>query len=369
MKKTFIASSLGAGLVLTSVITPVAHATNGMALSGYCPVAMSLGGAAVAYDNGDYGAINNPATLGLMEEGSRLEAGVNIMHVDAKTWMPGIAPLSSSADWFFMPTISYLIKDGRWTYGLGVFSQGGMGADYGRDSFLSMDPDRSTGGPTGLPDESEVMIGRLIFPVAFEATDRLTLGSSIDAVYGRFTMKQVMPREALMDMLSPGRQTLGVDIADPHTLEGLGLANYAHFDLEKLDNWGYGGQVGLTFRATDALTLGASYQFETNLGDLEADAYIQAGMGNRYQSIPGTAKIEDFQWPATWKFGAAFRATDRLLLVADIKRYKWSDVLDSVRIRFTPDAGGFVNVDMYQQWDGTTRPSIPSEANTPSIPG
>jgi long-chain fatty acid transport protein len=258
-----------------------------------------------------------------------------------------------------MPSVSYVVKNGHWSYGLGVFSQGGMGADYGRSSFLSMDP--NSGIATGLPDESAVMIGRLIFPVAFEATDRLSIGASIDAVYGRFTMKQLMPRQALEDMMTPGRQTLGVATADPVTAEGLGSANYAHFDLDNLDNWGFGGQVGLTFKATEALTFGASYQFETHMGDLEADGYIHAGVGDNYQSIPGRAKIKDFQWPATLKLGAAFRATDRLLLVADIKRYNWSDVLDSIKIRFTPDEGGYVNVDMYQKWDDQTVYSIGGE--------
>lgn len=263
--------------------------------------------------------------------------------------MPGVEPVDSSAEWFVMPNVSYMVKSGRWSYGIGGFSQGGMGADYGRDSFLSVDP--NSGIPTGLPDESEVMIGRLILPVAFEATDRLSLGASVDLVYGRLTMKQAMPRLALEDMLTPGQQTLGVASVDPDTGAGIGSANYAHFDLDKLDNWGLGGQLGLTFKATDTFTLGASYQFETRMGDLEGDGVINAGVGNQFQSMAGSVKIEDFQWPATWKFGAAFRATDKLLLVADIKYYQWSDVMDSLKIRFTPDSGGFVNVDMFQRWD------------------
>ena len=51
---------------------PPASATNGMALSGYGPVAAGLGGASQAYYNGNFGAINNPATLTLMDAGGRL---------------------------------------------------------------------------------------------------------------------------------------------------------------------------------------------------------------------------------------------------------------------------------------------------------
>ncbi len=335
------------------------HATNGMALSGYGPISMSLGGAATAYDNGNFGAINNPATLALMEEGRRVEIGANLMNVAAGARIPGGPEADSSASWFLMPSLSYMVKTEDWAYGVGLFTQGGMGMDYGNNSFLSIDPNSAQ--PTGLPDESEVMVGRLILPVAFNATDRLTLGGSLDVVYASLTMKQLLPQQALIDMLTPGQQTLGVAGVDPQTAEGLANANYAHFDLEKLDNWGFGGQIGLTFRATDALTLGASYQFETSMGDLEGDGRIKAGVGSMYQTISGKARIKDAQWPATIKLGAAWQASQRLLLVADIKRYNWSDVLESLKIRFTPDSGGFVNVDMYQKWKDQTVYSIGAE--------
>jgi len=76
-------------------------------------------------------------------------------------------------------------------------------------------------------------------------------------------------------------------------------------DFQNLDSWGYGGQVGLTFKPSDTLTLGASYQLETRLGELEGDAGMQLGSDLLHTSIPGEARIEDFQWPATLKLGVA----------------------------------------------------------------
>jgi long-chain fatty acid transport protein len=367
MNRPFLYRLAWGCLVVTSLASSAAHATNGMALSGYGPIAMAMGGAAVAYDSGNSGAINNPATLALMPQGARFEVDVNMMHVDAETWMSGVGSASSEAEWFAMPSISYIVKSGRVSYGLGVFSQGGMGANYGKKSFLSADP--VSGEPTGLPDESEVMIGRLILPWALEVNDRLSIGASFDAVYGRMTMKQLVSRQGLFDMVLPGRQTLGVATFDLAAIVGLGPtalrlagANYAHFDLDKLDGWGVGGQVGLVFRASDTLAFGASYQFETHLEDLEADdASIHAGRGSNFVGIPGSAAIEDFQWPATIKVGAAWQATERLLLVADIKHYRWSDVLDSLKIRFEPDTGGTINIEMYQEWDDQTVFSIGGE--------
>ncbi|WP_200383039.1 hypothetical protein [Thiococcus pfennigii] len=77
MNRPFLYRLAWGCLVVTSLASSAAHATNGMALSGYGPIAMAMGGAAVAYDSGNSGAINNPATLALMPQGARFEVDVN----------------------------------------------------------------------------------------------------------------------------------------------------------------------------------------------------------------------------------------------------------------------------------------------------
>ena len=49
------------------------------------------------------------------------------------------------------------------------------------------------------------------------------------------------------------------------------------------------------------------------------------------------------------------------MLVADIKRYYWSDVLDTFKVRYAVDAGGQIDVDMYQNWKDQTVYSIGGE--------
>jgi len=365
MNHTSLARLVRLSLLVGVVAAPPSSATNGMALSGYGPVAASLGGASQAYYNGNFGAVNNPATLSLMDAGGRLEVGANVMHVNAQTWDSGERPVSSTAEWFVMPNISYMAKDGNWSYGIGGFSQGGLGADYGTREFLSRTP--LTRAPTGLRDKSQLMIGRLIVPMAVQVSDRLSLGGSVDLVYGRLTVEQSMPIWAMLDMMLPPLRTLGVarlHRLSPRTFGRMlatGLPSYGHMDFQNLDSWGYGGQVGLTFKASDTLTLGASYQLETRLADLEGDAGMQLGSGILHTSIPGKARIDDFQWPATLKIGVAYRASDQLLLVADVKRYYWSDVLDTFKVRYAVDGGGQIDVDMNQKWKDQTVYSIGGE--------
>ena len=69
MKKKFSVLHQVAFAVLSLLFaSTTVHATNGMNLEGYGPIATGMGGASMAYDNGAAAMMNNPATLGLMPE-------------------------------------------------------------------------------------------------------------------------------------------------------------------------------------------------------------------------------------------------------------------------------------------------------------
>ncbi|HEY6010541.1 MAG TPA: aromatic hydrocarbon degradation protein, partial [Nitrospirota bacterium] len=135
----------GLYLVLVCIATALAStpvfATNGMDLEGYGPIATGMGGASMAYDNGDAALMNNPATLGLMPQGTRLDVALGYLgpHVKATCEAGPCAgqSVSSSSTAFFMPAIGLIQKTGQISYGFGIFSQGGMGTEYSKDSFMA----------------------------------------------------------------------------------------------------------------------------------------------------------------------------------------------------------------------------------------
>src|SRR5512139_4119358 len=103
-QKRTIAAKLFVYVVLCSlVLVRAAHATNGMNMEGYGPIATGLGGASFAYDNGTAAVMNNPATIGLMPEGNRLDVAIGFLGPDITTSMPGGPSAKSSADLFTMP--------------------------------------------------------------------------------------------------------------------------------------------------------------------------------------------------------------------------------------------------------------------------
>lgn len=131
-------------------------------MEGYGPTASAMGGAAMAYGNGSAAMANNPATLGLMAPGSRIDVMVGFVGPDVSA--PGKAG-KSSADAFYMPAFGYVKKQGKLTYGVGIYGQGGMGTEYANG------------------DMAQVGVGRLIVPLAYAVNVRLNLGGSVDVVW------------------------------------------------------------------------------------------------------------------------------------------------------------------------------------------
>jgi len=389
----------GIGLAVWAVLTAPAWATNGMNLEGYGPVAAAMGGASLAYDNGTAATMNNPATLAWSPAGVRLDLALGLLgpRVDAVLVMPGAQRVAESQSRaFFMPAAGIFSKRGRLGFGLGLYAQGGMGTEYEGDSWLG-DPsmDVNTALTEALVNRSEVSVGRAIAPVTFDVTPRLRLGGSVDFVWAGMDLQMALSEGQFQDLANPAAQTIGTaagslvqafgGLYEPFGGTGIERLHHAYFDFSNDSNFtgeamgsGFAGKVGLTYAATPRLSLGAVYQSETALGDLKTDqasmsmgvsidpGVLQGSPTGEYVDmilpLAGEIAVEDFQWPATYGIGAAFRPTDRLVLVADVKRIAWSQVMEDFEMTFTADAvpengpfGGLaMDATLFQEWDDQT---------------
>ena len=380
-----------------------AFATNGMNLEGYGPIATGMGGASMAYDNGTAAMMNNPATLGLGDEGNRLDIAFGVLGPKISVSRTSMPDADSDSTSFKMPALGWTNKNGKLTYGAGMFAQGGMGTEYSTSTWMS-------GGGTS-DNYSEVGVGRLVFPVAYQMNQNLTLGGSVDYVWAGMDLRMMMAGSTMMDMmpttLNPGAtnymgtmdgslvNTMGNAIAGG-MMNAANPLNSGYFDFADSDPMrgeargaGFAGKIGLTFKASDKLTIGATYHSKTSMGDLETTGasvsfnanmddnvlngtYTTAGMAGTYTAatigMTGDIAVVDFQWPSTMGIGIAFQATDSLKLVADVKTIAWSGVMDTFKVKFTPDStqgnplaqafvtmgGELMNVSMNQKWEDQT---------------
>jgi len=342
-------------IVVAALILPptVAHATNGMDLEGYGPIAAAMGGASLAYDNGTAAMMNNPATLGLMED-SRLDLAFGVLSPHVSSTRPGSTKAKSSADAFFMPAFGWVAKRGAFSYGFGVFSQGGMGTHYTADSFIAQG--------SGQPASVKLGVGRALIPLVYEINSDLSLGVSADLVWAGMDLGMPLSGAQFGDMVAElgGPQTFGkAGGAMADTLVGaftggmLAKLNYARFDFTNNNAFtnnamgaGYAGKVGVVYRPTPRLAFGATYHSKTRLADLKTrdanmsmEVVLGAGMGGGTAVVPlsGKLSVVDFQWPQTAGVGTAFQATENLLLAADYKWINWAAVMKDFHMVFTAD--------------------------------
>ncbi|NTV96403.1 MAG: aromatic hydrocarbon degradation protein [Thiobacillus sp.] len=315
--------------VALACIVPSAHATNGMNLEGYGPLGMSMGGASMAYDSGMAAMMNNPATLALTVPGQQL--AVALHHLGPDVAVSGVA--ESGGDSYFMPAIGWGRKDGRLTYGVGMFAQGGMGTEYGRGTMFSMG--------TGQDVRSELGVGRLIFPVAYEVTPDLAVGASLDFVWAMLDVGMVATDQQVAAMgggnIGQGN-TAYIGFSDDNDFTG------------KAKGSGWAGKLGFTYKFSPVLTVGAAYHSKTSLSDMKTSAdgasmTLFSG-STPFYSETGKLSVVDFQWPETYAVGLAWQATPKLMLAFDVRRLNWSDAMQQFRMSFN---GRILT--MPQEWD------------------
>lgn len=346
MRKTQIALAIAALGMVSS-----AHATNGMNLEGYGPIAAAMGGASMAYDNGNAAVMNNPATLGLMGQGSRLDVALGMLGPDVKMSAGGGPVAKSGGDAYFMPAIGWSKKNGQLTYGVAMFAQGGMGTEWDSPTFTT------NYSPDGGPMRSELGVGRLIAPVAYEVNPNLVIGGSLDFVWAMMDLRMALPAAQLAPMVTNFGSL-------PLAVQGLlGAASWGRLEFSdgsdytgKAKATGFAGKLGFTYRANSNVTIGGTYHSKTSLGDMETGSSGASFTTDISPTTPGKITVVDFQWPETYGLGIAVQATPSLMLALDVKHIGWSDVMKDFKMTFSSPALGPVpiNMAMPQNWDDQT---------------
>lgn len=378
-------------IALVSLAPISAFATNGMNLEGYGPIALGLGGAALAYDNGTAAVVNNPATLGLMATSQQLDLALGLLGPDVSSTDTGSGMnADSSADGFYMPAVGWATRAGRWTSGVALFGQGGMGTEFSSASFMA-----NPGGMSPSPElinRSEVSVGRAMAPLVYAVNSKLQIGGSVDFVWAGMDLRMAMSESQFQDLANPASQQSGNAsgsmvnsfgaMYEPFGGSGINKLYHAYFDFSnnndfsgKARGYGLGAKLGMTYEMNPQLTIGATYHAKTWLNDLKSnearlsmavngDTGTLAGGpasgsdADMIINLTGDITVKNFEWPAMTGIGAAFHPSSEWLLVADYKRIFWSEVMANFNMVFNAadvaSNGGFagktLDATLYQNW-------------------
>jgi long-chain fatty acid transport protein len=345
-----------------------AQATNGMNMDSWGAKSGGMGGAAFAYDAGNSAVMNNPATLGLRQhERAEVGLGLTVLLPAVASSHPQAGARDSAGDAYYMPTLSWIRRQGDWTYGAAMLAQGGMGTEYGRGSSLFAGGMSMLGTPapmSGQEIRSEVGVGRIMFPLAYRASDALTLAAQLDFVWATMDLKMDIDGATFGKLAAA---TPGVGRASGSLMAlpaGVTNVHYARFDFSDDNAFsgeakgnGWAGKLGIHYKLSDTFAVGATWHSKTHISDLETKhASMQMGVVGIPSPVTmaGKLKVLDFQWPETYGFGFAWQSTSRLMLVGDVKRIRWSDSMKNFSLKFEADGGGEMTAVMEQNWKDHT---------------
>jgi long-chain fatty acid transport protein len=397
---------IAAMLTVAGLAAP-AFATNGMNMEGYGPISTGMGGASMAFDNGTAAMINNAATIGLMKSGtSRLDLAIGGLHPDVTAKDTGAfgsgRSASSGGDAYYMPAIGYARKDGNLAWGIGMMSQGGMGTEWGAGSWVTNNP---AWGNTNRTARTELGVGRVMIPLAYDVAPNFRIGGSLDYVWAGLDAKMVLDLGTFFAMAGNGtgfgapadnanKNLVGYATGATFGAGGLGgtmigwafpggATNY-YLDMDRgtdkfsqqLTGNAVMANIGFQWAATDKLGIGATYRPEVDFGDLTGSATMSGinPLGVSVGSVKGNMRIVGFKWPETIGVGVSYQATPNLLLAADYKNIGWKSVMQQFHMKFT--AGGQVaEFGLNQNWKdqnvfalGLAYNPIPEANMTPYFP-
>lgn len=300
--------ALGATLLAGALLLSPAWATNGFNLIGFGAESTLMAGADVAVAR-DTSALNtNPA--GLAQIDGRLADGFgSVLRTFDLVHHDGFGNDKHASNRYTLlggGGYARALGDSGCTAGVGMFAQGGAGGVF-RDVHTAF----------GTTDElsSLFAIAKLVPGIGCRINEQLSVGASVSLVYAAIDQKLF-----------------------PDT--SVAAAPFAGYQLKGADALEAGFRLGVQYRVSEALTLGASYTSRTELpltgGSLVAD-YSDMGLGRvRYAD----ASVTGFALPREIALGAAIRPADKWLLSFELNWINWSDAVNTVTVRATgPDNG------------------------------
>ena len=273
-----VATALGFAL-------PAAYATNGDQMLGVTATQWGMAGAIVAAPQDAGTVLTNPAGLGFLEmEEVRFDMGFGFLNPPRKA-----NGVDSDSDLYLIPSgaVSFRTSD-KLTLGMGMAGLSGMGVDF--DDIMA-----------AAPGSQNVVTTKQFYKIApgfaYRVNDQLSLGAALNIDY----------------------QSLAIDNASMH--------------LPQNQGYGFGASLGLVYKLSDKVQIGAAYVSQQNM-----DEFVWNTTAGRYSMTMDA--------PAQTSLGVAFRPDPSWLIEADVKHIAFSQVLDEVD--FDTPAGASV---MNFGWD------------------
>ncbi len=280
---------LVSALVGGSLLSPLAHATNGYLPIGYGVKNEAMGGASIALPLDSIAAANNPA--GMVMVGNHIDFALTLFRPDRSAEITGSPAPGADGTYsgngrsnFFVPDFGYnKMISADTSLGVSVYANGGMNTQYNTNPFA-----------------------------AYGASGNLGINLEQLTVAPTWAMK-LNPTNAVGVSLNLAYQMFSATGINGPNLSGISSNASAMSDTGTDTSTGYGVRIGWTGEVTSAVTLGATYQSKTKMGKFSKYSGLFAEQGG-------------FDIPENYGVGIAVKATPATTVAFDVERIDYAGV-------------------------------------------
>jgi long-chain fatty acid transport protein len=407
-------------LLLIGLIAIVGlKAQNGTRLIGFDAQSMGRAGTSIGVFDSPELMITNPAGLSFLEKSS---LNIDFSMMSPKThFKNALNDVDGASNLFPLPSIGYvkksLNKDSKWTWGIGMFTQGGMGADFSlknelyRDQTYVLNTTAQTYSPVkGAYSEqayhSKFAVMQAGPSFAYKLSSKFSVGVSVYLVYS--TMEFQMPfgmNPSIMQGVPTGMTgvTFGQLFSMSPAQGGFGYSEViASAKMSNLSTISWGGKIGFAYKASDKLSFGLNFALPTKLNYKSGKATMD--MSKQFEDAMGRGIMGLYQNPAmkgvplntalgyvsgnfsqmgidltkgvaadygldvsmklpmSVGFGMSYQTTPRLKLALDAEWLNWADAFDKMAMKMSGGTNvninkmigsSALNIDFPLKWNNT----------------
>ncbi len=317
----------------------------------------------------------NPAGIAFVEN-SMIDANLSLL-IPSLHFTNGLNDKDGDDNLYPLPSVAYVNRPstGAWSWGVGVFTTGGMGADYTLQHPL-----------LGSQEYHSMLAVFQAGPsLSWEFAPGIALGASAHAVYSQMEMK--MPYSLSPDIMAGVANpmtgmTFGQMFSAPPTQGGFGYEEVtAAADMKELAGISFQGKIGLAFNLGSGMSLGIAYSspvpmtYRNGTAAMDMTGQFQDAMGRAVQGYMmqnPTATMEEaqqavmqmfgqlgidptlgfaatydvettFGMPQTIGAGMKYEVSDEIRIGLDVDYVFWSSAFDEMEISLTNGSNANIN--------------------------
>jgi long-chain fatty acid transport protein len=274
---------------------------------------------------------------------------------------------------YVLPSLSYVRKLGEsgLHLGMGVFTTGGMGADFSLNHELYKDASGNYVPQTYHSRFSTVQGG---LSLSYKFNNNFSVGITAQLLWASLEFKNPfnMSPSVMKGIANPlTGMTFGQLFAAPRTSGGLGYSEVtSSADMKELNAYSFAGKIGLAYRFSDKFTLGASYsapvplKFKNGISNLDMSYQFKDGNTRTVQNYmaryPGITQQQaqdsaihaftamgldlakgfsaqydienEFEIPQSFGFGINYNPNPKLRLGFDFEWINWKKSFDKMKL-------------------------------------